>query len=210
MTPDAALTAVVERYQRNFENLTSRAVATLRLPLERSGSDYALGRLIADAFRTIARADLSIVNNGGIRTGLPGGGISFGDVYQVLPFQNRLVTLRVRGEVIRQALEHAVDGATPDAHVSGMEVWYDPRRRVGRRITKVKLENGRDLSSGATYTLAVGDFLAAGGSGYAMLTPFPAAAAGMTDLDAVLRYLSILRQPVDAPRDSRFHAAGSR
>ena len=210
VTPDAALTAVVERYQRNFENLTSRAVATLRLPLERSGSDYALGRLIADAFRTIARADLSIVNNGGIRTGLPGGGISFGDVYQVLPFQNRLVTLRVRGEVIRQALEHAVDGATPDAHVSGMEVWYDPRRRVGRRITKVKLENGRDLSSGATYTLAVGDFLAAGGSGYAMLTPFPAADAGMTDLDAVLRYLTILRQPVDAPRDSRFHAAASR
>ena len=43
-----------------------------------------------------------------------------------------------------------------------------------------------------------------------MLTRFPAADAGMTDLDAVLRYLTILRQPVDAPRDSRFHAAGSR
>src|SRR5207247_10851534 len=79
--------------------------------------------------------------------------------------QNRLVTLWVKGAVIRQALEHAVDGAAPDAHVSGLEVWYDPRHRVGRRITKIKLAIGKDLSSGATYTLAVGDFLAAGGSG---------------------------------------------
>ena len=182
----------------------------MRFALDREGPEYALGRLIADAFRTIARADVSIVNNGGIRTGLPAGAVSFGDMYQVLPFQNRLVTLRVKGAVIRQALEHAVDGAAPDAHVSGLEVWYDPRHRVGRRITKIKLANGKDLSSGATYTLAVGDFLAAGGSGYAMLKPFPVTDVGITDLDAVLRYLTILRQPVDAPRDSRFHAAGSR
>ncbi len=210
VTPDAQLTSVVDRYQRNVETLTSRAVGSVRFALDREGPEYALGRLIADAFRTIARADVSIVNNGGIRTGLPAGAVSFGDMYQVLPFQNRLVTLRVKGAVIRQALEHAVDGAAPDAHVSGLEVWYDPRHRVGRRITKVKLANGKDLSSGATYTLAVGDFLAAGGSGYAMLKPFPVTDVGITDLDAVLRYLTILRQPVDAPRDSRFHAAGSR
>jgi len=210
VTPNVELTSVVDRYQRNVETLTSRAVGSVRFALDREGPEYALGRLIADAFRTIARADLSIVNNGGIRTGLPAGAVTFGDMYQVLPFQNRLVTLRVKGAVIRQALEHAVDGATPDAHVSGMEVWYDPRHRVGRRITNVKLANGKDLSSGATYTLAVGDFLAAGGSGYAMLKPFPVTDIGMTDLDAVLRYLTILRQPVDAPRDPRFHAAGSR
>ena len=210
VTPNVVLADVVDRYQRNVEAVTSRAVGSLRFALDREGPEYPLGRLIADAFRNIARADVSIVNNGGIRAGLPAGGVSFGDLYQVLPFQNRLVTLRVKGAVIRQALEHAVDGTRPEAHVSGMEVWYDPRRRPGHRVTKVKLENGKDLGSGTTYTLAVGDFLAAGGSGFTMLTPFPATDAGMTDLDAVLRYLTILRQPVEAPRDSRLHAAGSR
>jgi 2',3'-cyclic-nucleotide 2'-phosphodiesterase / 3'-nucleotidase / 5'-nucleotidase len=205
VTPNPELAALVAHFERGVDTITSRAVGSLRFGLDREGADYPLGRLIADAFRTITRADVAIINNGGIRTGLSAGAVTYGDVFQVLPFQNRLVTLRVPGEVIRDALEHALEGGGPDVHVSGMEVWYDPGHRSGRRVTKVRLENGSDLDGHTTYTLAVGDFLAAGGSGFAMLKGFPTTDTGMTDIDAVLRYLAVLRQPVEPPRDPRFH-----
>jgi len=149
------------------------------------------------------------VNNGGIRADLPAGTVTYGDLYAVQPFQNRLVRLFARGEVLQQALEHAVAGDRADAHVSGLEVWYDPRERVGHRVTKVRLTNGQGLDNGRTYTVAVSDFLAAGGSGYTMLRGLPAADVGLVDLDALIQYLAVLRPPVEAPGDERVHRAGA-
>jgi 2',3'-cyclic-nucleotide 2'-phosphodiesterase/3'-nucleotidase/5'-nucleotidase len=213
VTPDPALTALVARYQRAVDSITSRPVATLRYALRREpgeGGEYPLGRLLADAYRNIGRADVALVNNGGIRTDLPAGRVTYGDLFAVTPFQNRLVRVAVPGVVLREALEHALAGGTPDAHVSGVEVWYDPRQPAGRRVQKVKLPNGRDLDPRATYSLAVPDFVADGGSGFAMLKTWPRTDTGLVDLDAVIAYLTVVRQPVDAPAEPRFHAAAGR
>ena len=104
-----------------------------------------------------------------------------------------------------KALEQVVAGE--GAHVSGVEVWYDARRREGRRITRTRMFNGRPIDRGRTYTLAVTNFLAAGGSGFAMLPGAPQEDLGMLDLDALVRYLTVLRQPIDAPTDERLHRA---
>ncbi|OLC02943.1 MAG: hypothetical protein AUH45_07260 [Gemmatimonadetes bacterium 13_1_40CM_69_22] len=206
--PDAALADTLRDYQRAIEAVTSRSVARIKIELRRVGEDYGLGRLIADAQRTVAKADVAIVNNGGIRADLPAGTVTYGDLYAVQPFQNRLVRLFARGKVLKQALEHVVAGDRADAHVSGLEVWYDPRERVGHRVVKVRLANGRGIDGGRTYTVAVSDFLAAGGSGYAMFQGLPAEDVGLVDLDALIRYLAVLRPPVEAPGDERIHRAG--
>jgi hypothetical protein len=49
---------------------------------------------------------------------------------------------------------------------------------------------------------------ATGGSGYTMLAGLPADDVGMLDLDALIRYLGVLRQPVQAPGDARIHRLG--
>jgi 2',3'-cyclic-nucleotide 2'-phosphodiesterase / 3'-nucleotidase / 5'-nucleotidase len=210
VTADPELAALVVRYQHAVEDITSRAVVTMAAALHRQGGDYPLGRLIADAYRNVARADVGLVNNGGIRTDLAAGGVTYGDLYAVTPFQNRLVRVSVPGKVLRQALEHALAGGAPDAHVAGLEVWYDPHRPVGRRVKKVRMDNGRGLSDGTTYTLAVPDFIAEGGSGFDMLKSWPRADLGAVDLDALISYLKVLRQPVTAPAEPRFHAPGER
>src|SRR2546428_822222 len=151
-----------------------------------------------------ASVDL-IVNNGGIRADLAAGAVTYGDLYEVQPFQNRLVRLLATGKVLKEALEHVVAGDRADAHVSGLEVWYDPGKRAGRRVTKLTLADGRGVDDGRTYTVAVSDFLAAGGSGFTMLRGLPADDAGLVDLDALIRYLSELRSPVEPPADERIH-----
>jgi 5'-nucleotidase len=93
-------------------------------------------------------------------------------------------------------LEHALDSGSPAAHVAGATVRYDPRRPAGRRIRGVEVGAGRKLRSEAEYTLAIDDFLAAGGDGYAMLAGLPSEPGTMLDVDGVITYLRRLPQPV--------------
>ena len=200
---DTAVARVVDAYRRRVEPLTSRPVATLAGALTRRGDQYALGNLIADAYRAAARADVAIVNNGGIRADLAAGPVSWGDLFQVLPFQNYVTRLTVTGAVLHQALDHAVGSGDARAHVSGVRLTGMGDVPEGLRIQGVVLADGRAIRDDARYTLAVPDFLAAGGSGYAMLRGLPAQNTGVVDLDALVNYLRRLPQPVRAPAEAR-------
>ncbi len=206
--PDAALVDALRLSQASVSVITDRPVVRFGAELRRTGAEYGLGRLIADAQRNVAKADVALVNNGGIRADVAAGLATYGDLYRVEPFQNRLMRLAVSGKVLKQALEHAVAGDGPDAHVSGIVVWYDPGKAPGRRVQRLRLANGKDVDDDRTYTVAVGDFLAAGGSGYAMLQGAPSGEVGVTDLDALIQYLAVLRQPISAPDDRRFYREG--
>src|SRR6266702_382470 len=206
--PDAALVDALRLSQASVSVITDRPVVRFGAELRRTGAEYGLGRLIADAQRNVAKADVALVNNGGIRADVAAGLAIYGDLYRVEPFQNRLMRLAVSGKVLKQALEHALTGDGPDAHVAGVVVWYDFGKPAGRRLKQARLANGKDVDDGRTYTLAVSDFLAAGGSGYTMLLGAPSGEVGVTDLDALIQYLAVLRQPISAPDDRRFYRVG--
>ena len=206
--PDTAVARVVDVYVRRTAPLANRAVATLAAPLERTGDQYPLGNLIADAYRGAAHSDVAIVNNGGIRADLPAGTVTWGQLFAVVPFQNYVVRLTVTGAVLKAALEHAVGAADARAHVSGITVRVTPSNPAGQRVTAVMLAGGRPLVDTAAYTLAVPDFMAAGGSGYAMLR-VPAENTGVVDLDALVDYLRALPQPVRPPDDVRVESGRS-
>ncbi|HYL21347.1 MAG TPA: 5'-nucleotidase C-terminal domain-containing protein [Gemmatimonadales bacterium] len=209
VSPDPALAGTLRLDMLAIDAITSRPVARFGIEMRRRGDEYGLGRLIADAQLNIAKTDVALINNGGIRTDVDAGLATYGDLFRVEPFQNRLLRLVVSGKVLKAALEHAVAGDRPDAHVAGIEVWYDPRKPAGRRIEKVRLADGKGVDDNRSYTLAVSDFVAAGGSGYAMLRGLPSGDVGVTDLDALIQYLAVLRQPIAPPDDARWHREGA-
>src|SRR6267378_2949669 len=186
VNPDVALTEALGRQQQAVRNISERVVARLKVPLKRAGDEYGLGRLIADAQRAAGRADAAIMNNGGIRADLPEGEVTWGQAYQVQPFQNRLLRLTVKGSVLQDALEQCVAGRDhiPDCHIAGAEVWYDGRKEPGKRISRVRVA-GKDIDNGRTYTLVVSDFMATGGSGFRMLVGSPKEDVDVVDVDAV-------------------------
>lgn len=202
---DTGEASLVSHAQARVDTITHRQIATLRYALARAGDEYPLGHLIADAQLNLGRGDVAIMNNGGIRSDLPAGNVTYGDLFQVQPFGNKLVRLSVPGTVLLSALEWAVAGGTERAQAGGVEVWYDSRKEPGKRITRTRLTNGQKIDGKRTYTLVVSDFLAAGGSGFAMLKGIPATPVNLTDLDALIAYLRVLPQPVDAPAEPRFH-----
>jgi 5'-nucleotidase len=138
---------------------------------------------------------LALTNGGGLRSTLPSSykpidtslrrntpgyaagppyDLVIGDVYEVLPFGNSVVTRSVTGTQLWAVLEHSV-GAIPAANgrfgqISGFKFSYDATKPVGLRVVSVTLDNGTPIPADATtYTLATNDFTNAGGDGYTML-----------------------------------------
>ncbi|HEX7338107.1 MAG TPA: 5'-nucleotidase, partial [Gemmatimonadales bacterium] len=192
----AAMAGLVEAFRRRADSLTGRVVASLKLPLARTGDQHRLGSMIAEARRNVLRTELGLVTNSSIRADLPGGRITYGQLFEVHPSQNRLVKLTVSGSQLKELLEHALEGGKPSAHIAGARVRYDPQRRPGQRVQGIELL-GRKFRREGRYTLAADDFLAAGGEGYTMLVGLPAEPAPLLDVDGLVTYLRRLPQPAD-------------
>jgi 2',3'-cyclic-nucleotide 2'-phosphodiesterase/3'-nucleotidase/5'-nucleotidase len=203
---DDQIARLVQRYEREIGPRVKQVIATLADTISRpamtttgNGTDTPLGNLLADAFRVTANAQMSFVNNGSIRIAeLPKGPVTWGQLYSLQPFENRMVRLTLTGAQIRAIVEQSVSGERIiGMHVSGIKVTYNPAAAAGSRVQRIQVGN-EDMRDDATYTVAVTDFLATGtGDGY---RGFGLASrredVGLTDLEAVIRYLENQPQPV--------------
>jgi 2',3'-cyclic-nucleotide 2'-phosphodiesterase / 3'-nucleotidase / 5'-nucleotidase len=208
--PDSAAAALVANFEREIGPQVTRVVATLAAPLRKTGGEYALGHLIADAQRAAAGTQVAIMNNGGIRTDLEAGPLTWSELFQLQPFANRLIKMTLTGAQLRQVIEHIVRGRQPGMHVSGLNVWYDTTGVPGARVRRMELSTGAAITDTGTYLVGVNDFMAGGGDGLDMLPGIqPQIDTGIVDLDALITYLQKLPQPVQAPREDRLRRVGA-
>jgi hypothetical protein len=174
-----------------------------------------IGNVVADAMRTKYGTDFAITNSGGLRAALtcpatdnlgdlcppyaappPPHLITRGQVITVLPFGNRVVTLRVGGDELKAMLENSVSSMPMAngrfAQVAGLCFSYDIEKPAGSRVTgAVRQASGGactgptvNLSASATFTLAQNDFMASGGDGYPNLSSRATVGALMDDVVA--------------------------
>ena len=122
------------------------------------------GALIADSQRAATRADIAVMNNGGIRADLRAGPVNYGSLFEILPFDNVLYRVTAPGAAVRAYLERLVEKGAPDMHASGVRVTYDLGRPAGQRITAAEV-GGAPLRDDRTYTVAMNSFMATGDYG---------------------------------------------
>jgi 2',3'-cyclic-nucleotide 2'-phosphodiesterase (5'-nucleotidase family) len=204
VTPDAALTALVEQAHRRSAKQIDRVVARLRAPMKRAPGEHALGNFVADAQRNVTRADVAIMNNGGVRADLAPGPVTFGQLFAVMPFDNRVMVLELTGAQLREVFEAALRNGMPAAHVSGVTVRYDPRRPTGERVREVRFTDGKRLDDDRRYRLAVNDFMVTGGDGFGMFADKKRLAGGAVLIDVLELYARRLPQPIEPPAVGRF------
>ena len=175
--PDMAVQNTLEEIERKNEKLFSEVIAYSehelsgdRLLVRRFDSE--LGNLSADAFRWRTGADIAVINGGCIRSNLPEGKVTLGDIMAIFPFGNIIQVVEVNGKTIREMLEHSVFGfpATFGGFLipSGLTFSFDPTKPVGNKVSDIYVGDEK-LDDNKIYTLAVDDFLLAGGDGYDML-----------------------------------------
>lgn len=161
---------------------TPRAYGTRGL---RDG-DTPLGDFVTDALREPAHADIAIQNVGGIRAGIPKGEVTVGDLYRVLPFDNRIVVVEMKGWQVRKLLDFIARriGKGGFAQVSGV-------RFVIRRDRASNIHvDGKPLDGNRTYRVATIDFLYDGGDGYTAFSKAgPAEDTGLGQREAAIEFL---------------------
>ena len=194
---DEETDAFIKDIQSTFEEDLKKVVAKTDVELYESDPktgkrlvrhrETNLGDLCADAYRTLLDADVAFVNGGGIRTSIPAGDITYGQIIAVHPFGNAACLIETTGQQILDALELG-SRATPVEvggflHVSGLTYTIDTTIEASvvlddkgsfvevsgaRRVKDVKI-GGVVIDPTATYKLASHNYmLKSGGDGYTM------------------------------------------
>lgn len=112
-------------------------------------------------------AEVAIQNGGGLRRSLYKGDITMGDMYEIMPFDNALVTFDLQGKDLKKAIDHGIlNPEVTDGQFTGLKVEYDKNKPFENRITKITLTNGTPLDMNKYYKVTVPDFLLTGGDKY--------------------------------------------
>jgi 5'-nucleotidase len=135
-------------------------------PVPRGADDEesALGNLFADALRDLTPGtDVAVsysAGPGGLRADIAAGPATFGALYDVFPFDNRVVRLTLTGAQLRQMLASQL--RRPRARgralgVSGIRVRVDCRHNdIAVDVTR---ESGRPIGDHETLVVATTDFM---------------------------------------------------
>jgi len=155
------------------------------------------GDFVADVVREAAGADVALVNGGGVRADLGPGEITLGDVLTALPFGNEVVVLDVPGATLREALELCAREKVGEGgflQISACSYAVGPGGELAWATVA-----GKSLDDAATYRVAMPDFLAEGGDGYAMFVGLePSYRTGLVLYDVVA---SALREGRAVPKE---------
>ena len=129
------------------------------LPKIKGEAETALGNLMSDIVlnegqKMLKEVQLSVLNLGGIRASLPQGNIRLGDVYSLMPFDNRIVLIRLGKKEIHEMVQYI--GNHLGTPFSGMAL----RCREGNWLGEIQ---GVSAEASDSILVATSDFLAQGG-----------------------------------------------
>lgn len=162
------------------------------------------GPIIADSMRLKTGTQIAITNAGGVRTDALEGTLTVAQVYEIIPFGDTLVTMKLAGSQVKSTLEDAVDFAlanygtsfpqNPLTYVSGITFNVNPTQAKGSRVSDVRVLQSdgsyNPLDPTATYSVCVNNFIAAGGDKYTTLkSGADAIDTGFGDAEVLLAYV---------------------
>ncbi|PIU19700.1 MAG: hypothetical protein COT18_06095 [Elusimicrobia bacterium CG08_land_8_20_14_0_20_59_10] len=172
---ETGLDLLVQRTISGFSAAVEREMGTLAgsaaedLLFSREGLDSAIGNWLADAVRKAAGTDVAFQNTAGIRAGLRKGEIRLRDVYQAMPFENTIVTMRLNGARLKQLMAGNIRGGETAMQISGLEVEFRPV--AGAAPAEICLKRGgREIKAEDEFTVATNNYLAFGGDGGAVFS----------------------------------------
>ena len=193
LAPDPGVEAIVRRYRDLAAAVSNVVIGRVSDSLDRRinvAGESTLGAVIADAFLAASSnasygkqaAQIAFTNRGGIRSDLTSSlDVTFGQLYNVMPFNNNLVTMDLSGAQLLRLLEqqweqpqspggrilsvssgfgYSWDASQPDGAASGS----------GHRVVSGSMKlHGRPIEMDTTYRITVNNFMASGGDNFTVL-----------------------------------------
>lgn len=166
LTEDNEMDAVIQPYKKELEGAMNTKISHTNVELNKSGDNSNLGNLLADyTFQgaddwakknNLPPIDAAVINIGGIRTIIAKGDIVTKQIYEVMPFENEIVIIKMHGKDVEGLFDYYLK-TQKNNPVSHLVIETDQNS-----ITR-KLINGQPIEYNKTYYIATSDYLATGG-----------------------------------------------
>ncbi|AZI66444.1 bifunctional NAD pyrophosphatase/5'-nucleotidase [Kaistella daneshvariae] len=164
---DQTFKKTIEPYKMELEGKMNTKLSHTAVDLTKSGDNSNLGNLLADY--TFEGADVwaknngipggidgAVINIGGIRTTIAKGDIVTRQIYEVMPFENEVMIMKMKGSDLQGLFDYYLK-TQKNNPVSHITIETD-----GDKILK-QLINGKEVDPAKTYYIATSDYLALGG-----------------------------------------------
>ena len=164
---DSTVYKVMSPYKKTHDEQMYAVIAKSEDALVKADVESTLGNFFCDAViyetkkilgKDSAMLDVAVFNKGGLRNSLPKGDITVGNIFELMPFDNEVVLLKLSGAQFKDMCFKIVEkGGIP---VGGM-------RLVMKGTTPTDITvNGKAFDENKDYWVVTSDYLANGGDSY--------------------------------------------
>jgi len=158
--PDSLITSIIKPYKIGIDSVMNEVLCVSEIEMTKGRPESLLGNFVTDLcleqYSDIA--DICVMNNGGLRSTLPKGEISRGDIYKLMPFDNELVIVELDEKDFEGLLEYLVSrGGEP---FSGMIIVMNYN---GKLIDYLEPAMSLNFTEGGKIRVLTSDYLANGG-----------------------------------------------
>lgn len=165
---DQKIADFIKPYKENIDKDLNTILASAPQTLDKNGEwQTTMGNLFADAvmlkgnpvFKTRENKtiDMVLLNHGGIRSIIPKGNVTTRTAFEIMPFENSLVVIAMKGEVISEMLQYIISEKKPHP-INGITFTIDKDKQA-----KQVLVQGKPLEPNRTYYVGTNDYLSNGG-----------------------------------------------
>ena len=128
--PDQAAAKFLEPYKRVNDSIMGPVVGQVAHNMHAARPESDLSNLLADILIWAAKdyneqPVMAVYNKGGIRADLTKGDVTYGDVLDVAPFENKICFTTLTGEKLMELFRHGGKGELVSARLHGQEI--DPQ-----------------------------------------------------------------------------------
>jgi 2',3'-cyclic-nucleotide 2'-phosphodiesterase (5'-nucleotidase family) len=179
------MAALVDSFKTKMEGEMNDRIGTAAQSLKKGLPQSLLSNFTADVMLESGenfwgKADFALMNMGGLRTGINEGPVTITNMFEVYPFDNRLVLLELPGTAVKELFEsvanHGGEGLS-----KGIELVIKDKKIGALKI------GGKPLDEQKTYRIVTIDYLAEGNDRMKALTK----ATKYTDSNTLLRDVMI-------------------
>jgi len=168
---DSAIIELYQPYKDILDKDMNRVISVAEVSMEKDKPESLLTNFLGDLLLKQAAVvaenkgldfvpDVAFFNYGGIRTSIPQGEITVGKVFELMPFENKLVFVKLTGRKMKAFLDYVA------AH--GGDSLGGVRFTISNdKATKITI-GGKTFDPEKSYWLATNDYVAAGGDGLSM------------------------------------------
>ncbi|MGS0748842.1 5'-nucleotidase C-terminal domain-containing protein [Halpernia sp. GG3] len=163
---DPAFDKVIKPYKEKLAETMNSVISHTNVDLTKNGDNSNLGNLLADyTFEGASEwakknnksvVDAAVINIGGIRSTIGKGNVLLRHVYEVMPFENEVMIVKLKGSDL-QGLFNYYATTQKNNPVSHLYVETDGGKLTKETINSEKIDLTRD------YYIATSDYLALGG-----------------------------------------------